>query len=72
MVLGLGLHFYDIGEVLMSLLLSGVVILFLALLLLSGFIMWQAVARIGVLFASWNSPAQPHRPTVTASDTANG
>ena len=61
-IVGLGLHLYNAGEVLTALAVSGIVILLLGLVMLSGFLAWQASNRFLAWIASWSSAEPPCRP----------
>ena len=71
-IVGLGLHLFNAAEVLISLVFSGILILFLGLALLSGFLVWQGGKRIVAWVASWNSTVAVSRPAVPASLGNNG
>jgi hypothetical protein len=61
--LGLGFHLFYAGEVFTMLIISGVMILFAILTLLSAFLIWQAYKRIAAILPS---PAvMPSLPTAT-------
>jgi hypothetical protein len=65
-ILGLGLHLYNAGEVLASLVFSGILISLLGLVLLGAFLIWEAGKQILTWGASWNLPEPPRRPVVLA------
>jgi hypothetical protein len=71
-ILGLGLHLFNTAEVLISLVFSGILILFLGLALLSGFLAWQGGKRMADWVASWGSTAPLPRPAVPATIGNNG
>ena len=66
-ILGLCLHLFNAAEVLISLVFSGILILFLGLALLSGHLIWQGGKLIAAWVASWNSMQPPSDPVVLAT-----
>jgi hypothetical protein len=71
-ILGLGLHLFNAAEVLISLAFSGILILFLGLALLSGFLVWRGGKRTAAWVASWNSTVPLSPPAVPATLGNNG
>jgi hypothetical protein len=65
-ILGLGLHLFSMGEVLISLALSGVVVALLGLAVLSWYVVWQGGKRVLAWVASWNSAKRAPRPALSA------
>ena len=71
-ILGLGLHLFNAAEVLISLAFSGILILFLGLALLSGFLVWQGSKWMADWVASWSSTVPLSPPVVPATLGNNG
>jgi hypothetical protein len=65
-ILGLGLHLFSTGEVLISLALSGFVVALLGLALLSWYVVWRGGKRVLAWVASWDSAKPASRPAVPA------
>jgi len=63
-ILGLDPQLYNAGEILASVVLSGIVVLLLGLACLSGFLIWQGGKRTMALVASWNSQKPSLHPVV--------
>jgi hypothetical protein len=63
-VLGIGLRLYSAGDVLASLVFSGILVLLLGAVLLSGFAVWQGGKWVVEFIESWNSEEPPPRPPV--------
>ncbi|MFZ3201507.1 MAG: hypothetical protein WA175_10200 [Candidatus Acidiferrales bacterium] len=66
-ILGLGLHLFNPGEVLISLIFSGILVSLLGLASLSGFLVWQGGKRMAAWVASWNSREPLPHPAVPVS-----
>jgi len=65
-ILGLGLHLFNAGEVLISLAFSAVVVALLGLAMLSGYLAWRGGKRVLAWVASWDTAKAPSRPAVPA------
>ena len=71
-ILGLGLHLFNTAEVLISLVFSGILILFLLLAFSSGFLVWQGSKWMAAWVASWSSTVPLPHPAVPATLGNNG
>lgn len=65
-ILGLGLHLFNVGEVLISLAFSGVVVALLGLAVLSGYVVWHGGKRVRAWVASWDTAKPAPRTPVPA------